>query len=212
MASALTFDELNRLDYEGRRSEDYEEYFSGMGLTKQQIGERIELAKNFEKELMPVLIYLNTLREYSLIDEEDAANRFNDAFISAVGTAITIDSRVQELADDFSSEVAKSTVSHKEDPYYFSLDRAMFMSENESETSYNYKEFDDAVMSGKQYKEWVDMKDKYVRDTHEAVGGTIKKINEPFLVGDSLMMYPKDTSYDADASEIVNCRCIAKYF
>ena len=72
MASVLTFDELNRLDYEGRRSEDYEEYFSGMGLTKQQIGERIELAKNFEKELMPVLIYLNTLREYGLIDEEDA--------------------------------------------------------------------------------------------------------------------------------------------
>ena len=61
------------------------------------------------------------------------------------------------------------------------------------------------------YTHLVDIRDKRERKDHREVGGTIKPITEPFLVGDSVMDYPKDTSYGASASQIVNCRCSIKY-
>lgn len=45
------------------------------------------------------------------------------------------------------------------------------------------------------------------RDTHLAADGTLADADEPFTVGNSLLMYPHDTSMGADASEIVNCAC-----
>lgn len=212
MPSVLSFDELNRLDFEGRRSEDYEEYFSDMGLTKKQMQQRIELAQAFEEELMPVFVYLNIMRLYGMLDEDDASERFTNAFLLAVATMLVVDSEFEDLADDYGKTVAKSTMAHPDDPWYFSLDRAKFDSENESETVWNKQDFDDAVIKGKTHKEWVSMRDKKVRETHSKVDSVTKKIYEPFLVGESLLMYPKDTSMGADASEIVNCRCIAKYY
>ncbi len=210
--SVLTFDELNRLDFEGRRSEEYEEYFSGMGLTKEQERQRIELAESFEKELIPVFAYLNIMRIYGMLDEDDASKKFSDAFLLAVATVIAIDSEFEQLADDYGKVVGKATVEHPDDPWYFSWDRIIFDSENESETTWNKIDYDDAVMKGKTHKQWISMRDKRVRETHSKVDAVTKRIYEPFLVGESLMMYPKDTSMGADASEIVNCRCIAKYF
>lgn len=210
--SELTFDELNRLDFEGRRSEDYEEYFSGMGLTDEQMRQRIELAESFEKELIPVFAYLNIMRIYGMLDEDDASKKFSDAFLLAVATVVAIDSEFQELADDYGKVVGKATAEHPDDPWYFSRDRIIFDSENESETVWSKIDYDDAVMQGKTHKQWISMRDKRVRETHSKVDAVTKRIYEPFLVGESLMMYPKDTSMGADASEIVNCRCIAQYF
>lgn len=210
--TVLTFDELNVLDYEGRRSEEYEEYFSDMGLTKKQKEDRIELAKKFEDEFWPVLILLATLREYGTLTEDEARQEFWDAFWAVINLILPDDDNREQMADDFADEVTRSTMEHLDDPYYFSKDRAMFMSENESESAHNYKEFGEALASGKTHKRWIDMRDTRVRKTHSIVGGTVMPIKEPFLVGDSLLMFPKDTSLGADASEIVNCRCIAQYF
>lgn len=212
MASILTFDELNVLDYDGRRSEEYAEYFSGMGLTKRQKEERIKYAEEFEKAFWPVLIYLATLREYGTLTEEDAREQFWDAFFAVINMILPDDDSKEQMTDDFADEVARSTMEHLDEPYYFSKDRAMFMSENESESAHNYKEFNEAKASGKTRKRWIDMKDNRVRTTHREVGGVTMPIDEPFLVGESLLMFPKDTSLGADANEIVNCRCIAQYF
>jgi hypothetical protein len=75
----------------------------------------------------------------------------------------------------------------------------------------NHQDFMDAIAAGFTLKKWVDIRDKRERKDHREVGGTIKPITEPFLVGDSVMDYPKDTSYGASASQIVNCRCSIKY-
>lgn len=45
------------------------------------------------------------------------------------------------------------------------------------------------------------------RDTHLAADGLLADADEPFTVGNSLLMYPHDTSMGADASEIVTCAC-----
>lgn len=212
MASILTFDELNVLDHENRRSEDYDEYFDGMGLTKAQKQKRIELSREFEKEFWPVLVYLYTLLPLGLLDEPTAKEQFLMAYLVVYELVFGVDDFGPEYADKFASEVARSTVDHVDDPYFFSKDRAMYLSENESETAYNHDEYEKALLDGKQYKQWISMKDRRVRETHKDVDDDVKLIQEPFLVGNSLLLYPKDTSLDADPSEIVNCRCIVKYF
>ena len=212
MASILTFDELNALDHENRRSEDYDEYFSGMGLTKAQKQRRIELSEKFEEEFWAVLVYLFALFPLGLLTEDTAKEKFLVAYLLVYEAVFGNDDYGPDYADKFASEVAKSTLDHVDDPYYFSKDRAMYLSENESETAYNHDEFEKALLNGKRYKQWVSMKDFRVRGSHRIVDDTVKLIQEPFVVGDSLMMYPKDTSFDADPEEIVNCRCIVKYF
>ena len=212
MASILTFDELNVLDHENRRSEDYDEYFSGMGLTKAQKQKRIELSEKFEEEFWAVLVYLFALFPLGLLTEDTAKEKFLVAYLLVYEAVFGNDDYGPDYADKFASEVAKSTLDHVDDPYYFSKDRAMYISENESETAYNHDEFEKALLDGKRYKQWISMKDFRVRGSHRIVDDTVKLIQEPFVVGDSLMMYPKDTSLDADPEEIVNCRCIVKYF
>lgn len=61
------------------------------------------------------------------------------------------------------------------------------------------------------YHIWVSAGDNLVRDTHAEADGQVKPINEPFEVGDSLMMYPCDNSLGAGAEEIVNCRCMEEF-
>lgn len=212
MASILTFDELNVLDHENRRSEDYDEYFQGMGLTKAQKQKRIELSEKFEEEFWPVLVYLFALLPLGLLDEPTAKEQFLIAYLAVYELVFGVDDFGPEYADKFASEVAQSTIDNADDPYFFSKDRAMYLSENESETAYNHDEYEKALLDGKKYKQWISMKDRRVRETHKDVDDDVKLIQEPFLVGNSLLLYPKDTSLDADPSEIVNCRCIVKYF
>lgn len=47
------------------------------------------------------------------------------------------------------------------------------------------------------------------RDTHIEVDGKIVGQEEPFHVGNSYLMYPHDTSLNAEAKEIINCACTA---
>ncbi len=56
-------------------------------------------------------------------------------------------------------------------------------------------------------KEWVAVKDQRTRDSHIAADGQIRRVNEPFDVGGSKLMFPGDPTGPAD--EVINCRCIA---
>ena len=55
------------------------------------------------------------------------------------------------------------------------------------------------------------MKDKLVRKTHRQVDDEVKGIRELFHVGESLMLFPKDTSQGASIKEIIGCRCSVEY-
>jgi hypothetical protein len=88
----------------------------------------------------------------------------------------------------------------------------MYNAENEANSVKNYTDYRKAIEKGKTKKKWIDMRDKRERKTHLEVGGTVIPINEPFVVGNSLMMFPKDDSLGAADKEIINCRCSVKYF
>ena len=58
-------------------------------------------------------------------------------------------------------------------------------------------------------REWLAAEDERTRESHAEADGQIVGQDEPFQVGDSLMMYPGDPS--APPEEVVNCRCTLGY-
>jgi len=54
-------------------------------------------------------------------------------------------------------------------------------------------------------KEWLSLKDSRVRDDHREANGQIQPLDEPFEVGEDMLMYPGDPS--GSPEEIINCRC-----
>lgn len=208
-----SFDELNQINA-GKRSIDYETYFGEMEITEQDKERRISLAERFEDEFLFILSYLFTLQQYGQkIDWEDIRNRFETGYLEAIKRSVDADEYIKSYAKKFSYDVTDSTKDHESDPYYYSLDRSIWMAENEANTSLNHQGFSDALKAGKTKKKWIDIRDKKERETHRKVGGTVKEITEPFLVGNSMMMFPKDRdTFGAESKEIIGCRCSVKYF
>lgn len=208
----MTYAELNQM-IENPRSEPFDIYFGDMELSKQEKNKRIALAEKLEENFLPILIFLFILNQYArTVDWEEIRTRFENGYSDSVKEFTDIDSQLNIHIKSFSQDVTESTKRHINDFYYYSTDRAKLISENESNTTLSYQEFMDAVNSGKTMKQWVDIRDRKERETHREVGGTVKRIAEPFLVGDSIMNYPRDFTFSASASEIVNCRCSIKYF
>ena len=86
------------------------------------------------------------------------------------------------------------------------------MAECEANTTRSYQCNEDAIAQGKTMKRWLTMGDKRVRATHKEVGGTSKPIGEPFYVGSSLLLYPRDFSLGASTAETAGCRCSIEYY
>lgn len=212
MFNGMTFDELNQLTGKPR-SEPYDKYFSDMEITDEDKEKRISLAEKLEDNFLYVLILLFTMQQYSKsVDWERAREEFESGYLAAISGAITIDEYMESYVKRFSYDVIDSTKAHEDDPWYYSRDRAVFQSENESQTSFNHQEYMEAIKAGKTRKQWVDIRDKRERESHRKVGGTVKPIQDVFLVGDSIMGYPKDQTYSPNLSEVCGCRCTIKYF
>ena len=211
MFEQMTFDELNKLVGKNR-SEPYEIYFGEMDLTESEIKKRIALAEKLEENFLFAMALLFTMTQYNSVNYEQIRNKFEKSYFKAIGGIIIADDYIKQYIKNFSYDITDSTKAHADDMYYYSSDRAIFIAENESLICWNHQDFSDAIKSGKRRKQWTDVRDKKERETHLQVGRTVKPINEPFLVGNSLMQYPKDTSFGASSSEIVNCRCTIKYF
>lgn len=207
----MTFDELNQMN-STIKSIPYEKYFGEMELGEDEKEKRIELAKRFEKEFLFVLAYLFTMQQYGIVNWEDIRNRFERAYLSAINGVIDRDDYMEQYAKRFSQEVTESTRKNETDSYYYTTDRSIFMAENESNSSWEYQNYSDAIKSGKKRKQWMTMNDKYVRKTHKEVEGQTIDIDSVFLVGNSIFRYPKDNYFSPSSKEVVGCRCTIKYF
>ena len=210
MNKALKFDELNVLS-ENRRSEPYEEYFDKMSISDEQKRLRIAFSEKMEEVILFVLSLIETMVKNEEVDQEYIENELSEQYLAIAAIYFAVDDYITDYVRQFSHDVVQSTFDHIKEEYYLSRDRAMFISECEANTSLNYKEFTDAIKSGKKYKTWKDIGDKRERKTHLEVGGTTVPIRELFAVGNSLMLFPKDTSHGASSKEIVNCRCSIQY-
>ena len=76
----------------------------------------------------------------------------------------------------------------------------------------NYKELYGAYEDKMTNKVWITEADNRVRGTHQEVDHVDLPIEKPFVVGNSYMLFPGDTSYNAEDKEIANCRCFCTYY
>lgn len=211
MNSITNFDEINTFTTDQKRSEPYEEYFDKMSISDKQKELRIAFSERMEEVILYVLSLMKLMVENEQIDQEYVENELTELYLSIAATYFPIDDYITDYAKQFSHDIVQTTFDHAKEEYYLSKDRAMFISECEANTLLNYKEYIDAIKAGKTHKTWKDIGDKRERRTHLEVGGTTIPIREPFAVGDSLMLFPKDSSLGASSKEIVNCRCSIQY-
>lgn len=204
------FDEINKIsENRKRRSIPYDEYFGEMDLSEDEKEERKEFAQILEIILLFVFLSIIETNEY-----KEAQQIIYEKYINAAKEFLGLNS-VPSYIDDYARQLANETVrvinENPDNEYYLSKDRAMFVAENEANVIGNYRQQAKAIKQGFTKKKWVTMRDVKVRHTHEEVDGETIDIFSPFTVGKSKMMFPKDYSLDADAKEIVNCRCVLEY-
>ena len=239
----FSFDEINALyegKYK-RKSIPYEQYFGDMDLSEEQKEKRVLLAEKIEEVILFLFILFDVYEEYGEIEESiefivySIKQKYMDAIKDFFALEDYVEESVEELetdekepkqkeedalwkyikehTEDFIEDYIKTTLKHKNEPYYTSEDRAILTSENEANSISNATEFIEAALkNGFTKKMWNTEKDELVRHSHALVEGVVLDINTPFVVGDSLMLFPKDTSYDASEQEIANCRCTMTYF
>ena len=212
--AVLSFDELNKL-HDGkynRKSMPYEQYFGEMDLSKKQKEERINFSKKFEEVMMFLFFLLLTVEEYgNKSNQEFIVDEIKQKYKDLVEDYMVVDGYVEQYIDDFVREVIDVTNRHTDEPYFKSEDRAVLIAENEANSVLNYSDYVKAMNNGYTKKKWKTELDNKVRKTHIPLENRMVDIKTPFVVGESLMMFPKDTTYGADAEEIVNCRCTVEY-
>lgn len=211
MFTNLSFDELNAL-VTNERSLPYETYFGEMTLPEEEKTERIKMAEDLEEVFITTMIWLFTLEQANNTNYEPVRQRMEDDYMEVLRKYVEVDNYLKTYVKSFSYDVIDSTKKHKNDPYYYSLDRARFMAENEVNTAINHARYIEAVNAGKTMKRWESIIDEVTRKDHIEINGKYIPIGQAFHVGDSWMLFPKDTSLGASANQIVNCRCAVIYF
>lgn len=211
MFDGMSFDELNSL-LANKRSMSFEQYFGEMELSDDEIQQRIELAEKLEDGFLFVLALLFTMQQYNEVNWERARQEYENRYLSALAGYVTITPYIRQYVRDMSYDIMDSTKKHQAEYYYYSPDRGKFMAECESNTTRSYQCNEDAIAQGKTMKRWLTMGDKRVRTTHKEVGGTSKPMGEPFYVGGSLLLYPRDFSLGASAEQTAGCRCSIEYY
>lgn len=208
---AREIDELN-IPMPYNRSEPFEIYFGDMDLTEKEKEKRIEVAEDLDDLMLFLFALISLMRESNAIDKDYIALQINNRYMAILQRYMSVDDYLEDYIRQFSDTFIQTTFDSIDNEWYLSADRSRFIAENESETAWNYDEYRQAIASGKTRKQWDDVRDRKERETHREVGGTVIPIDDVFVVGDSLMRYPKDTYYGAEAKEIVNCRCQIRYY
>lgn len=207
---AREFDELNAPE-KYSRSVPFDIYFGEMDITEEQKEKRIAVAEELDELMLFLFALIAAMLETDSLDRDYILIQVNQRYLQIAGKYVDVDKYVEDYIKRFSDTFIQTTFDRIDDLWYLSADRASFIAENESETTWNYEEYKKAIKSGKTKKKWDDVRDSKERKTHREVGGTIIPIEDTFVVGNSLMRYPKDDSLGADAKEIINCRCTIKY-
>ena len=211
MFKNLRFDELNTL-VQNERSMPFEMYFGEMNLPEEEKSERIQMAKELEEVFITTMIWLFTIEQANKIDYEFNRKQIEDSYLETLRKYASVDRHLETYVKSFSYDVIDSTKKHKNEPYYYSLDRARFMAENEVNTAINHARYIEAVNGGKTMKRWESIIDEATRKDHREINGKYISIGQAFHVGDSWMLFPNDMSMNPNPNQVINCRCSIMYY
>ena len=204
------FDEVNNLSESNILS--IEDYFDEMELTEEEKEQRKKFAYEMEDILLFIFALFSVMKQYNSLNKKYIISQLQTRYLDAISKYVDVDRYIEDYIKEFSVDTVNTTVKNEDIMYFTSDDRAVLIAENESHFTFSRKEYLDAVKSGKKRKQWVDVRDEKERKTHREVGGTVIPIDQPFIVGNSLMMFATDHSLNAEAKELINCRCTTRYF
>ena len=228
----LRFDELNALARkDDKRNIDIDRYFDEMELPQSNKEVRKEFAKRFGDELFTALALLFLFLQYGTATGIETVKRTVErSLLNAINTYTHANSELTEMASQYAERFVDTTVENAEKyglfdeskeitdrdlqkvAYFFSEIRAKFNAADTANSVFNYDEYREAVEDGRQYKQWVTMKDERVRRTHSEVDGMIIPMNELFQVGKATLRYPHDWDMgEGHEEELINCRCTINY-
>lgn len=201
------FDEINNLSQE--EILDIESYFDEMELSDEEKKKRKEFAESMVEVMLFIFALFSVMRQYDYLNENYIIGQLQSRYYNVVLQYMDIDKAVHDYIKKFSEEIVDTTMKYSDEEYYLSNDRATLVSVNEANSILGYRQLQEAKERGYTRKTWITEGDKKVRKTHREVDMKEIPIDEYFLVGDSLMMYPHD--FNAEAKETVNCRCSIVY-
>lgn len=227
MALPDTWEELN--DEVGYRvSEPIDEYFDPMRISEGRKENRRDLAHDLEDIVSGLLVDAFYAEKYGTVlsfDEinqlsqekvraesrEDPIVRTREEYIDAVEEYFPVDEDVMGHIDEVLIGAMAVQLRHRDDPWYYSQDRARAIAENDSNALWNDEELKDAYDSGYRYKTWVTTMDGRERNSHAEVNGVTIELEELFELQGGYMAFPMDETYDPDPSEVCGCRCSLEY-
>lgn len=215
----LTYDDalkINDASAKAKRKEYFIWYFEPMQITKAEKERRVKLAECLCDEFVETMIWLYTFKES--VDSDDAIARVSNNYMDAIteylksdfkGLSIGTLTEIAPHIEKFAKEIVDTTAKHLDEDRFFSEGRAILMAQNESLFTFDEEDFRNAIKSGKTRKEWQAIIDERTRVDHFDVDGIIVPIDEYFIVGGELMMYPHDDR--ASLKNTAGCRCSCRY-
>lgn len=209
----MTWDELNQL-VGHKISEPYDEYFDPMQISEEQKRRRIELAKELEIVIAGMLMSFFYDEQYETSNFDEIYARTIREYLEVVAAFVVLDEYLRDHAELLIADAIATMERHREKedfPWFFSEDRAMAISENDSNTVIGHDELEEAIAEGMRYKTWNTIMDGKERDSHAEVNGVTIPINEPFELPGGMLMMPGDDSMGASDDELANCRCACSY-
>lgn len=203
-------DEINDLSQD--EILDISSYFDEMEIS----GEEKEKRKGFAESMMDIMLFIfalfSVMKQYNRINKQFIVIQLQTRYSEIVLQYMDIDKALDDYIRKFSEEIVDTTLKYPDEEYYLSNDRATIISVNEANSILGYRQLQEAKEKGYTKKTWITEGDKKVRKTHREVDMKEIPIDEYFLVGDSLMMYPHDNiTFDIDPKEVINCRCSVVY-
>lgn len=188
----------------------FEDYFDKMDISESDKNTRVDFAMRIHDIMILTFALVKSMQESGYVDVAYLKSELKRRYTEEVIATGNYDRVINDYINLFTDDTIKTTLKNT-DEYLLSNTRALVIGANEANTIYNYSDYKTAIENGYTHKRWKTENDNLVRRSHEIVNNDVVEIEEPFVVGDSLMMFPKDFSMGASAEELVNCRCTVEY-
>lgn len=205
--ATLKTDELNNLR-SNIVKQRLRNYFVPMEITAAEVDKRTDLA---------FLIYLMTKEMFELADskrlndeEEDLEDILYAFYYDKYEEILQGNGLERSNFAKAVGDIVATTVNY-DGAYYTSVERAILIAQNESNSVFAYEDEQQAIRNGKTHKTWLTMLDERVREDHQMMENITIGINEFFNVAGYQMFRPMDDEHGAPAEQVVNCRCVCKY-
>ena len=196
-------DEIHALNKNEIQDIDYDTYFGEMDLSDEEKEDRKKLAEKFEKIFVMLFALLSGKEEAEITTITKEFIIRYESIATQYCKAKRTPSYITDYARYIVNEVVDATTQNIEVEYFTSQKRAKNVAANEANAVGNYRLQTDMVKQGYKTKEWRSKEDSHVRPTHADVDRKRIDIFEPFEVGNSLMMFPKDHSLGAEVSGLL---------